>query len=250
MGGCLTSQGRVEALYSIARLGADLFFLACDGGARDELLSSLMRFRVTEQILVEDAGLVAGIVFDATDLQLDDAVHPVVQRDDGVIFLREGRFGDGAIEFFAPAESFRDMKSNGVLGEQIGEDEFFFERVRRNVPVFPREVSDEHLLMETPQLGAVSFTKGCYVGQEVNERIDSHGRAPRVTVPFVATAGVETRPASGDPVVTRTESKRVGQVLSTEKWNDETVGFVSLRNQAEVLQQDLLCGDLALRIIS
>lgn len=250
MGGCLTAQGRVEALYSVVRLGSDLFLLACDGGSRDDLFSSLMRFRVTEQILVEDAGLVAGIVFDATDLQIGGAAYPVVQRGEGVIFLRQSRFGEGALEFFAPAGSLGELNGKGLLGEQIGEDEFFFERVQRNVPVFPREVSDGHLLMETPQLAAVSFRKGCYVGQEVNERIDSHGRAPRITVPFAVTGGGETCPASGDPVVTQNESKRVGEVLSMGKWNEEAVGFVSLRNQPEVLQGGLRCGERTLRIIS
>jgi folate-binding protein YgfZ len=52
-------------------------------------------------------------------------------------------------------------------------------RVEGGVPWYGLDMDDEVLLMETGLERAVSFTKGCYLGQEVVERIVARGRVNR-----------------------------------------------------------------------
>ncbi len=49
-------------------------------------------------------------------------------------------------------------------------------RVEHGYGAFGRELSQEYIPLETGLLDAVSFTKGCYVGQEIIARMESRGR--------------------------------------------------------------------------
>ncbi len=63
------------------------------------------------------------------------------------------------------------------------------------------------------QLGGVSFTKGCYVGQEVVSRMEHRGTARRRIVPVVASGGGLTE---GAPVMAgEVEIGRIGTVAGT-----------------------------------
>jgi len=49
-------------------------------------------------------------------------------------------------------------------------------RIERGYGAFGRELSQEYIPLETGLLDAVSFSKGCYVGQEIIARMESRGR--------------------------------------------------------------------------
>ena len=49
-------------------------------------------------------------------------------------------------------------------------------RVEQGYPATKNELSQEYIPLETGLLDAVSFTKGCYVGQEIIARMESRGR--------------------------------------------------------------------------
>ena len=52
-------------------------------------------------------------------------------------------------------------------------------RVEAGIPLYGIDVTEENLILETGLNHAVSFTKGCYLGQEVVERIRSRGHVNR-----------------------------------------------------------------------
>lgn len=49
-------------------------------------------------------------------------------------------------------------------------------RVQHAYPAFPNEISEEYLPLEAGLWGAISFSKGCYTGQEVLARMESRGQ--------------------------------------------------------------------------
>jgi len=53
-------------------------------------------------------------------------------------------------------------------------------RIEQGYGAFGRELSQEYIPLETGLLDAVSFTKGCYVGQEIIARMESRGRLAKV----------------------------------------------------------------------
>jgi folate-binding protein YgfZ len=82
---------------------------------------------------------------------------------------------------------------------RLAEAEVDLARVEAGVPTWGRDFGEEHLPQETGlEALAVSYTKGCYLGQEIVARLHWRGQAPR------GLRGIwfapEARPASGAAV--------------------------------------------------
>jgi aminomethyltransferase len=70
-------------------------------------------------------------------------------------------------------------------------------RILSGTPLYGADIRDRDLPQETAQLHALHFNKGCYVGQEIVERIRSRGAVHRSFTGFTL-AG--TAPAPGTPL--------------------------------------------------
>lgn len=64
-------------------------------------------------------------------------------------------------------------------------------RVMAGVPRYGVDVTERYLPQETNQETALNFTKGCYIGQEIVERIRARGQVHRTFTGFVLDADVE-----------------------------------------------------------
>ena len=84
-------------------------------------------------------------------------------------------------------------------------------RVEAGIPRYGVDMDDENLVLETSLVEAVNFEKGCYLGQEVIERIHSRGHVNKRLVGMVL-AG-ETPAQRGDRI--QSETKEVGKVTSS-----------------------------------
>ncbi len=64
-------------------------------------------------------------------------------------------------------------------------------RVMAGVPRYGVDITERYLPQETNQDAALNFTKGCYIGQEIVERIRARGQVHRTLAGFVIDAAVE-----------------------------------------------------------
>jgi len=82
-------------------------------------------------------------------------------------------------------------------------------RIAHGYPLFPNEINEDYLPLEAGLWGAVSFTKGCYTGQEVLARMESRGQIARklvrLTTEGPVVAGAALRDENGE---------RAGQITS------------------------------------
>jgi folate-binding protein YgfZ len=84
-------------------------------------------------------------------------------------------------------------------------------RLEAGVPLYGVDITDENLPQEVNRNAqAISFTKGCYLGQETVARIDALGHVNKLLV-GLKFAG-ETVPATGTELTA--QGKAVGQVTS------------------------------------
>ncbi len=74
-------------------------------------------------------------------------------------------------------------------------------RIEAGIPMYGREVTDETIPIEANLDAAVSYTKGCYIGQEVIARLDARGHVNRKLVGFLLDGDI--LPESGAKVVSR-----------------------------------------------
>ncbi len=91
----------------------------------------------------------------------------------------------------------------------VGADALNLFRISRGIPRFGVDIRERDLPQETGQTRALSFTKGCYLGQEIVERIRSRGAVHRM---FGAFAVEGTLPEAGAKIVAG--EKEVGEITS------------------------------------
>ncbi len=123
-----------------------------------------------------------------------------------VLVARREPIGGASFTLYLPAEQLdavRDaLVAAGVAPLDAGTLDIL--RVERGYGAFGRELSQEYIPLETGLLDAVSFTKGCYVGQEIIARMESRGRLAKVLRGLKLTTndeGRKTNAAEGDPLV-------------------------------------------------
>jgi folate-binding protein YgfZ len=100
------------------------------------------------------------------------------------------------------------MVAHGAM--PIGSEALEMHRIVSGVPLYGVDIRDRDLPQETEQARALNFNKGCYIGQEIVERIRSRGSVHRKFAGFIADA--EQPVAAGTKIVSG--EKEVGEITS------------------------------------
>jgi folate-binding protein YgfZ len=105
------------------------------------------------------------------------------------------------------------LQSLTKLGSQlVGPDALELLRVSSGIPQYGRDIRERDLPQETEQQRALHFSKGCYVGQEIVERIRSRGAVHRKFTGFYVEGEL---PDAGAKVQTDgADGKEVGEITS------------------------------------
>ena len=85
-------------------------------------------------------------------------------------------------------------------------------RLLEGTPLYGTDIRDKELPQETAQLRALHFSKGCYLGQEIVERINSRGAVHRTFAGFLLTGDL---PTPGTPLTA--DEKSVGEITSVAR---------------------------------
>ncbi len=168
----LTPQGKLDVAGRVTRTGADEWFLDTDPAFAARLLASLTRFRIRVDVELEDRtattalGAVGGGDVDAPA---------------GVWALRTRWGAQPGVDLLGPAGLVHDAVA--ALPASIPRwdtDRFEAFRIEAGVPRLGVDVDESTIPQEAfLERDAVSFTKGCFVGQELVCRIDTRGHVNR-----------------------------------------------------------------------
>jgi folate-binding protein YgfZ len=105
-------------------------------------------------------------------------------------------------------------------------------RIARGVPLYGRDFGQRDLPQETEQKHALSFTKGCYIGQEIVERIRARAILHRTFIGFL----VEGEPPQLGTKV-QSDGKNIGEITSVARVpfpsGERTVALGYLRREFE-----------------
>jgi folate-binding protein YgfZ len=91
----------------------------------------------------------------------------------------------------------------------VGSEVLELYRIANGIPAYGQDIHDRDLPQETGQMRALNFTKGCYIGQEIVERIRSRGNVHRAFTGFEIEGSL---PAPGTKL--ELEGKEVGEITS------------------------------------
>jgi aminomethyltransferase len=135
-------------------------------------------------------------------------------REQSVTVVRTDNPAIEAYEVWLLPESVGPLlQSLTRLGAQsVGLDALELLRVSSGIPRYGRDIRERDLPQETDQQRALHFSKGCYVGQEIVERIRSRGAVHRRFSGFYVEG--ELPEASAKIQTDGSDGKEVGEITS------------------------------------
>jgi aminomethyltransferase len=136
----------------------------------------------------------------------------VVWNELGVIILRSGEEAAPSWQVWMGAGNFAKVWDALVSAgaKRCGQDALELFRIAKGIPRYGQDIRERDLPQETRQERALHFTKGCYVGQEIVERIRSRGAVHRVFSGFRIEGPL---PVAGSKI--QAEGKDVGEVTTS-----------------------------------
>lgn len=145
-------------------------------------------------------------------------VTKIKWQDQTLTMIRHDFCGPLGAEFFVPADQaikfWQSWTKDGATHQAIpvGDEALEIHRIESGIPRSGFEITDDYLPAETKQLDrAVSYNKGCYLGQEVVERMRSRGVVARQLCGLVIEG--ETLPHTGAEILS-SDDKPIGNITS------------------------------------
>lgn len=102
-------------------------------------------------------------------------------EQEGVIVLRGRPLAGDGFHVIATTAQFDSLWAQAVAAGAIpaSEETYQLLRLAAGVPEAGHELTEAYIPLETDLWEAVSFTKGCYIGQEIIARMESRGKLAR-----------------------------------------------------------------------
>jgi folate-binding protein YgfZ len=227
----LNPQGHIQGDLYVYNCG-ESFLAGTERSQFDHLLALLRRYIIMDQVELTDAndeltalgiqGPQAKQVLGKTELQLAsaDRTWDSIEALELLEVAWHGhkllatRMADSRFETY---EIWLPPSVAGVLWDElasagatpVGMDALEMFRVAAGVPRYGLDIGEKVLPQETGQMHALNFSKGCYIGQEIVERIRSRGSVHRSFTGFIVEGPV---PSYGAKI--KLNDKEVGEVTS------------------------------------
>jgi folate-binding protein YgfZ len=121
-----------------------------------------------------------------------------------------------AYEIWLASENVKNLWEAllAVGATPVGADVLEMDRIASGIPLYGIDIRERDLPQETEQNRALNFSKGCYVGQEIVERIRSRGNVHRKFTGFVSQDGAPLTPGAKVLVADAGGEKEVGEITS------------------------------------
>jgi folate-binding protein YgfZ len=245
----LNPQGRIQGDLTAYHRG-DYLLLVTDESQATNLIAWFDRYIIMDDVELANVSenlasiavkgpkaaqvlRAAGFPADLEPLQVVDAAWNGIG-----ISVARGAHDDFEI-WFAPENTGTIWNAFVSAGAQpVGFEALELARIVSGVPAFGEDIRDRDLPQETEQKHALHFAKGCYIGQEIVERIRSRGNVHRGLAAFRLAQPV----APGTKL--QKDGKDVGELTSiAELPSKQIVALGYIRREAATPAATLAAGD-------
>jgi folate-binding protein YgfZ len=256
----LNAQGRIQAdLYAFNR-GEDLL-VDVEGSQREKVLQLFEHYIIADDVEVADisdeivaiglTGPESRAVLERASIAVPELAYlqfaELTWHGQPLSLVRSGEEAKESWQVWVAPERARSLWDAVVKAgaRPAGSSALNLFRISRGIPQFGADIREKDLPQETGQTRALNFTKGCYLGQEIVERIRSRGAVHRRFTAFLVEG---TLPEAGTKILS--EEKEVGEITSSADLplpaGKCAVALGYLRREAA--NKDLKAGSATLRI--
>jgi folate-binding protein YgfZ len=198
----LTPQGKLDALVRVHRVGDEDLFLDVDAGFGEAVAARLARFKLRVKVTIE------AVPWRCAALRGPESVGVVASGTTAGVSVRAAFSWNGVTGVDLLGEAPAAPDEVRVCSSQAWESV----RVEAGIPVMGAELDERTIAAEADLLDrTVSFTKGCYTGQELVARLDARGNRVARHLRGVVMDGPAVVPIGSDIAF---EGKVVGSVTS------------------------------------
>lgn len=219
-----TVQGRLIGAVRVIRGSEPEFLIDTEMASHEAVLKTVSRFTLAGDFKVSDVtnetalltiqGQGAAEILE-NDLAQDVSAlpHNGVVQTDWVTIIRASHTGEDGFDIVIDASRKAELQQTleAAGAQPIGEDTFEILRVEAGIARFGQDMDETNVVPETNLDDAVSYTKGCYVGQEIIVRIKHRGHpAKKLTgLRFETDQLIEA-----GAVIRSTDNQEIGRVTS------------------------------------
>jgi len=234
----LNPQGRIQADLCLFCLD-DHFLIDTEPELREKVRLHIRRYIIADQVELDDvtagtsavglegpgaAGILAGL-----GAPLPEAPYTHVAWGDATVAAVTAT-GQPGVRVFCPAERagaiVRQLETAGVVAASLEDARVV--RIENGKPRYGEDIRETSLPQETQQMHAINFNKGCYLGQEIVERIRAQGRVNKKLMRAVLPGGEVPAPGT-KTTVDGAEAEVTSAVVSPESGEVVALAYVRQR---------------------
>jgi folate-binding protein YgfZ len=228
----LTQQGKVIADVRVL-CAMNSFYLDFWENLQEKILTHLNRYLIADEVEIADRSreystlsiqgpkaeaLLRQVLAPDVQLPVRPEQHAMIDIDGAAIcVVNDSHTGEAGYDLIIPLSHVANIAAELTAAGKtfsaawVGEEAQDILRIEAGIPRYGVDFTEDNLLLEVGLDDAVSFTKGCYLGQEVVERIRSRGHVNKKLCGLLLDG--ETAVNTGDPI--EAASRQVGAVTSS-----------------------------------
>ncbi|MFI5263037.1 MAG: glycine cleavage T C-terminal barrel domain-containing protein [Candidatus Kapaibacterium sp.] len=227
-----TEKGRIIDLITVLSHDNEALLIT-SGGREDQVIEWLNKYVIMEDAKFEKRSddVVQLLMFGPKAMSFLQAITPIsligldtyhfieIEINSTPVMLQKTNriIESGWALFFemgkkAELLAFLQSEIEKIGGSVIDEGTYDLLRIEAGIPIAPNELNEKHNPLETTLVQAVSFTKGCYIGQEVIARLDTYDKVQRHLMGIEI--GMEFHNGSLPVSVTNSEGEQIGEITS------------------------------------
>lgn len=245
-------QGRFIAAIRVIRVvnlkdGPTSFLLDTESATHDRVFKTIERFTLAGDFQVDDvtsstaqfsiqgkgARVLLGSVLgpSVSDIPIGGA-KTISWRDVEILIVRSSHTGEDGFDLITASEKASALWE-ALAGEgatPVGPETFETLRIEAGIPLYGVDIDDTMVVSETGLDDAISFTKGCYVGQEIVARIKYRGHVAKKITGLTFQESVSVAPGAE---VFSLDDKTIGKVTSVtySPQLKKTIGLALIKYQ-------------------
>lgn len=229
----VTAKGKLQSDLNIYNLPGELL-LDFEPGLAATVTERLEKFIIADDVQIVDTSLYYGLLsaqgpkaesaVRALGLPLDTPVQPMnfsnaTDATLGEIYLmNHSRLGTTGFDLFVPLASLGAVMDKLIAacktlgGRACGWHALETARIEAGIPRFGQDMDESNLAPEALGERAISYSKGCYIGQEVIARVRTYGQVAKSLRGLRLADDLKSLPAKGDKLFH--DGKEVGYITS------------------------------------
>ncbi len=227
----LTVKGRMFSDMRIYR-DRESILLELEPGLNEKVRELLVKYRLSYKANIEDLtdtsclfsingpyskGLLKKTLREEIpELKENEFLERVI-NDSEIMIVRINRTGEDGYDIFSKADRAKTFweslieNGRGLGIKLVGLDAMETLRIEAGIPRYGADMDEDTIPLEAGLLDAISFEKGCYVGQEVIARIKWRGHVNRCLVGFEIEG--DTIPSKGHKIFH--DEREIGHITSS-----------------------------------